>query len=265
MIERKKFILTMDLTPNFMSGSALRKHVGDHRWRKIIRKALVAERGLVCDICRFPARESKIIDAHEVFDYPEDGTVRLVAIQLLCTWCHDIKDFAQMERLIAQRVKRPERRQLIIEHFCHVNECPLAEFDEHYEDARRRVRAIEKRYGPVITPDQVHYGDFHDHYVKAQDPARFNGWTAAQHAIAVAIRRGVHEDYREEAIEIAKENDDFRDEILCLVKRKDYDAAVTLVIETIQEYCDIDDDPLPGHEFIYTSDGELYGHHWPGE
>ena len=102
MTERKPFILTMDLTPKFMSGYALRKHLSEYRWRKIIKKELVSARGLTCEICPFSANEPKHIDAHEVFEYLADDTVRIADIQLLCTRCHDIKDFAQTERLIAQ-------------------------------------------------------------------------------------------------------------------------------------------------------------------
>ena len=248
MTKSKNFTLTMDLTPHFMSGSALRKHVSEYRWRKIIRPELIAARGPNCEICHFTAIESKRIEAHEIFEYG-DNSIKLAAIQLLCTRCHDIKDFAQTERLIAKGVKETQRRQVVVDHFCRVNECTLAEFDAHYADARRRLQEIELRFGPSITPDQIHYGDYQHHHVKAQDPARFTGLTAAAHAIAAAIKRGaVHEDYRETALEIAKENSEFCDEILRLVKNGDIDAAAALVVETIGEYCDDGFEMYPDHE-----------------
>ncbi len=250
MTERKAPLLTMDLTPNFMSGYALRKHVSDYRWRKIIKKELVAVRGLICEICSFSTNETKHIDAHEVFEYLADDTVRLADIQLLCTRCHDIKDFAQTERLIAQGVKPPERRQLVIEHFCRVNECTPSEFNEHYDEARRHVRAIEKRYGPIIVHERVHYGDYHDNFLKAKDPARLNKWTAAQKAVADAIRyRVVHEDYREDILEIARDDELFAEELMQLVKASNYKAARSLIVEALAEYFDddsiiTDDEPI---------------------
>jgi len=49
-----------------------------------------------------------------------------------------------------------------------------------------------------------------------------------------------------------------------MTRRNDDDAVVKLIIETINEYRDVDD-PLPDHELISTLEGELYGHRSRGE
>ncbi|HEX3754179.1 MAG TPA: hypothetical protein VHV26_03805 [Rhizomicrobium sp.] len=250
MIAQKKFKLTIDLTPNFMSEYALRKHVSDHRWRKIIKKGLITARGLACEICDFSTNETSHIDAHEVFEYLADDTVWLADIQLLCTRCHDIKDFAQTERLIAEGVKPSERRQLVLNHFCRVNECTLSEFNEHYDEGRRYVRAIERRYGPNIAHERVHYGAYHGHFLKAKDRARLNKSTAAQMAVTDAIRSGVHEDYREDVLDIARNDELFAEELLLRVKAGDSEAARSLIAEALAEYFD-DDSIITDDEVIY--------------
>lgn len=248
MSERKTFILTMDLTPRFMSGYALRKHISEYRWRRIIKKSLAEKRGLVCEICGFSAKIPDLIDGHEAFAYLDDGTVRMVPIQLLCKRCHAIKDFAHTERLISHGVGL--NRQMLIDHFCEKNQCTLADFNEHYDEARRRVHEIEKRYGPIIAHERVHYGDYQDHYLKAKDPARLNKWTAAQKAIADAIcSSGVHEDYREDLLEIARNDELFAEELMQFAKGSNYKATRSLIAETLAEYFDddsiiTDDEPI---------------------
>jgi hypothetical protein len=264
----------MELVPNFMSAAALRKHVTEYTWRIRIVKRLRAERGLVCEICGFRAENPGIMDSHEVYEYSEDGSVRLSNIQILCSRCHDIKDFAQTERLIAEGHKPQARRDLIIEHFCRVNSCTLAEFKKHLSEAMCAVQELEKRYGPVLPHDRIDYGPFQDEFMKCQarrqavpphrrGAAAMNWYSATEKAIRIAKEHGVHPDYHDEILELARQDDRFRADILNLVRDSQFDAAVELIVRLLDEVDDDGSEVLPDHELIYAPNGDLYGHHWP--
>lgn len=235
MADDASYRLTIDLTPRFMSSAALRKKISGYRWKEIKRN-LVTERGLVCEICRNSVLPQKW-DAHEAFIYPDDGSVRLDAIQVLCKSCHAIKDFAQTERLIEGGVFTvPNYREILIEWFCRENRCCAKDFEAHYETARKRAEELDERYGPNMAQDRINYGAYHSYYLKAQDPERFKTHTAASHAIANLIKNGVHEDYREVLLEITSDDPKLSEEILRLVKAGDQKAARTRLLEELEDY-----------------------------
>jgi hypothetical protein len=161
---RHEFALTMDLTPAFMSRYALRK-VAKSRWPSI-RRSLLRERGPVCEICKFTAEEPRYIDAHEVFQYPANGAVRLVRIQLLCKRCHDCKHFDHLVRLEAEGIREGGRAGVVIDHFCRVNICTKKKFYDHLTESLRYKRKLELRYSSSLLIDHVHYGPYHERVVE---------------------------------------------------------------------------------------------------
>jgi hypothetical protein len=237
MTDVSDYRLTIELTPHFMSSAALRKKINKYRWQEI-RRTLASERGLVCETCsdKFESREQ--LDAHEVFIYPSDGTVLLKKIQLLCKDCHAVKDFAHTERLISDGTrKRPNFREILVERFCRLNKCSVADFNKHYESASKTARELERRYGPDIDQGRINYGPYHSYYVKAQDPERFNTHTATSHAVGELIRNGIlHEDYRETLLEIAKDDQQFAEKLLALVKAGDNKTTKAVLMEELEEY-----------------------------
>jgi hypothetical protein len=139
----KALILEMELTPHFMAGFSLPR-VAKGRWRGI-RKSLLRERGPICEICGFSAENPGLIDAHEVYEYPEDRIVRLVRIQLLCKRCHECKHLDHIERM-----GRSERVKLLIEHFCAINKCDLKKFQKHYDASWQEKHKTQQIYGLAI-------------------------------------------------------------------------------------------------------------------
>jgi hypothetical protein len=154
------FILKMELTPHFMAGLSLPR-VAKDRWPRI-RKALLEERGPVCEICGFVAENAGLIDAHEIYEYPESSVVRLVRIQLLCKRCHDCKHLDHVERM-----GRLARVKLLIEHFCNVNQCALAGFRKHYDNAWDDKNRIQRLYGTVLGEEQINYGEYNERVIEA--------------------------------------------------------------------------------------------------
>jgi hypothetical protein len=190
----------------------------------------------------------------EVFEYGGDGIVRLLRIQLLCKRCHDCKHFDHLLRMENSGSREKGRSELIIEHFCRLNACSNAAFEQHFAASERVRWELERKYGPAVPEDRVHYGPYNEQIALARKRRRQwhpNWWQALQTAIKYAVGHGLHPDYRDEIIELVRDDLPIRESLLRCIQKGDFDGAYTLIKEILEESRD-DWDPLP--------DGELYGH-----
>jgi hypothetical protein len=166
MARAKPFKLMMNLTPQFMSHVNIYS-VAPEIW-PAIRKGLLRERGPVCEICGFVAQERRLIDAHEKFKYLANS-VLLIGIQLLCKRCHDCTHFDHLLRLETAGIRGQGRGELIVEHFCSINECSRTAFDEHYAASQLRRFELQERFGANISLKQVRWGPYQE---KVAPPSR---------------------------------------------------------------------------------------------
>jgi len=231
--------------------------VAPGRWPGI-RNSLLRERGPVCEICGFVAQESRYIDAHEVFEYPDDGRIRLVGIQLLCKRCHDCKHFDQLLAMEKSGVRERGRSETLIEHFCRVNRCSRVEFGDNLQTSRRRSEELRKRYGSNPSADQVDYGPYQDTVARYRsDGSALNWWVALvrirKHANADRLDpdAGVFDNYDfKEIAGAVREDDHTRKEIVRLVNAGNHKGAYAVIVGLMAEVWDYDDGELfPDHEF----------------
>lgn len=160
MVQRT-YPLMMDLTPFFMAPFALRK-VAKGRWTSI-RRAVLRERGPVCEICGFVAQEARNIHAHEVYEYDVvNKKVRFGGIQLLCAWCHNCKDFAHFQRMERAGLNGKLTSAFLTARYCRVNQCSRQTFDRHLAAAWRTKIGLELAFGQDVKQEQIHYGAYHE-------------------------------------------------------------------------------------------------------
>ena len=115
----------------------LRKRLGQHRWTKL-RKAIIAERGLSCEVCGVKLTQTKDAKAHEVWTYThrgEKGIAKLERIELVCWFCHSCEHFALTQSLVAQGVLTEQAIWDTVAHFCKLN----GTTDQQFECCRTAV------------------------------------------------------------------------------------------------------------------------------
>ncbi|MGH7110345.1 MAG: HNH endonuclease, partial [Stellaceae bacterium] len=125
-------------------GSSSYKNVAIHRvgkslWAKI-RKELLAERGQVCEVCGFEARETRLIDAHERFRYIGDCCVVLDGIQLLCKKCHSCVHIS------GYKFSSDEQYEAAVAHYCTINGIERDTFDHDFDEAFTRMKKLEELF-----------------------------------------------------------------------------------------------------------------------
>jgi len=81
-----------------------------------------------------------------------------------------------------------------------------------------------------------------------------NWFGATERAIKVATQSRIHPDRHDEIMEIAAQSAEFRERILPLVRDRQYDAAVALIVASLEEAQEPDEAAwgiLPDHELYY--------------
>jgi hypothetical protein len=245
--------LTLTVAP-IWTPPALR-HVAPGRWPRI-RKTLLKERGPICEICGFAAEEPRYIDAHEVFEYLDDGTILLAGIQLLCKRCHDCKHFDQLLSMEKAGIREAGRAETVIEHFCRLNGCSRAEFEDSLETSRRRSEELRRRYGSDVPPAQVDYGPYNEIVSRSRRPGSPLNWWHVMQRIKKYAREGRftvdrgnvfdHRDY-DEIADALRYDDYTRDEIVRLGNAQDWRGAYAAIVALMEEMMD-DGELFPDHE-----------------
>jgi DNA replication protein DnaD len=170
---------------------------------------------------------------------------------------------------------RAERAELLITHFCKINSCTKELFEEHYAKAQEKKYELEMRYGASIGKDNIDYGKYNNRILQSrqrresrqrQGQHQLDWWQAVQRALKYATGRGLHPNYHEEIIELVKDDKEFREKLTAYINNKNFDDSYQLITEALQEareggFLEL----LPDHELLYAPNGDLYGHHWPGE
>ena len=232
------------------------RHIALGAWPGI-RKSLLKERGPICEICGFVAEEPRYIDAHEVFEYLDDGAIRLARIQLLCKRCHDCKHFDQLLSMEKAGVREAGRSEKVIKHFCHVNGCSRAEFENSLEASRRRTEELRRRYGSDVPADQIDYGPYNYIVTRPRRPGPSLNWWSVMQRVKKYAREGrfgadgnVFDIYDYDEIADAVRYDDHtRDEIVRLASARDYKGAHKAIVALMEEVWDDDGRELfPDHE-----------------
>lgn len=145
----------MDFQPVFMAGFSLRDK-DDSRWQKI-QKPIVASKS--CSICSFVATEKGKIHADEVWSFVSPPNVTLADVRPLCTWCHDAKDYSQLQRMVAKGIFPKSRLELVRQHYCRINECLSEDFEVDLAAAYEAKRSLEDKWDRNCRP-VVDYGEW---------------------------------------------------------------------------------------------------------
>jgi len=133
------FKLLIELVPagawNLSVYQLLKKRKQLHKWRKL-KEELVKKEGRRCWICD---TEGGRLEAHEFWEYDDATHVqKLAAIHHICSLCHKIKHIGfwchttDGKRSLA---KTGLTKAVLLQHFCKVNGCSLAEFEAHERHA----------------------------------------------------------------------------------------------------------------------------------
>jgi len=147
----------MDFQPVFMAGHSLQDRDPSH-WEHKVQPIIVPADQPQCTICGFIAREQRsLIQADEVWQFPEPPNVVLVDVRPLCRRCHDAKDFSHLLDRIKSGAVPKEREAVVRRHYCDQNGCSEDEFREDLDLALAEKRAVERRYNRNCRPT-VDYG-----------------------------------------------------------------------------------------------------------
>src|SRR3979411_1224351 len=84
-------LLAFDPTPAGLVTEPLLKSFGG-LWARL-RREHFAKGDLSCEICPAVETKARLINAHEVYSFPNPDTVRLERVAFLCTRCHDAIHF----------------------------------------------------------------------------------------------------------------------------------------------------------------------------
>lgn len=140
----EKFKLAIRPVPSPLWYRNLRHELGKYRWGKF-RAAIIAQRGLNCEVCGKAIAESKSVKAHEEWTYRisgERGTAKLEKIVLCCWHCHHSEHFLLTLKLVDQGVLTERAIKDTITHFCRLNGVTEKQFDEHLSQAEAEWRDL---------------------------------------------------------------------------------------------------------------------------
>jgi hypothetical protein len=98
---KKKRKLTIELVPKTSWYSNVRSNVTRAEWDKI-RKKSYAHANHKCEVCGATGKEQGFkhnVECHEIWEYTNDGTQKLIGLISLCPHCHKVKHpgLAQMK------------------------------------------------------------------------------------------------------------------------------------------------------------------------
>jgi len=139
------FKLTIDLVPKTAHFKSLYRYYQEKdeivKWKKL-KEQLFREEGRKCWICGKGAEGNKIainlkLDAHEFWNYRDDGVQELVAVHHICDLCHRIKHiglWCTTDYGIEEMKKIGLTKEMLIEHFCKVNNSTEEEFDRYEQE-----------------------------------------------------------------------------------------------------------------------------------
>jgi hypothetical protein len=121
--------LVIELVPRPLWGRSLAQLMPRYRWQKL-RAEILKRDGERCSVC---ASETKPLICDEVWDYEDAGRVaHLRRLRIICRMCSFVKHFGH-----AGTLAQDGRLDLeaVIEHFCRVNACDRAAFEQHRDAA----------------------------------------------------------------------------------------------------------------------------------
>ena len=133
----------INLVPLPLHFRNLRELMTQGDWKKV-RSDLIAERGVVCEICGKVETAPPRIYAHEDWEYDvstDPAVARLNGFQLVCWHCHACEHF-EHTKILGKTLLRavPDT----IAHFCRLNEVDETAFLEHEREAQEIYHARNK-------------------------------------------------------------------------------------------------------------------------
>jgi hypothetical protein len=121
--------LTIELVPEPCWYNNMRKVLPSTEWDKI-RRQVYHDHHHSCGICG--AHDIRL-SCHEIWEYDDEYHIqRLKGFIALCDMCHHVKHIGYAG-LLASEGKLD--MQLVIHHFCQVNECTVEAFTKHEQAA----------------------------------------------------------------------------------------------------------------------------------
>lgn len=121
----KELKLKIELVPKTAHYANLRNAVTRSVWEKIA-KETKKRQGNKCGIC---GDEGHRLYCHEMWEYDDSNFVyTLAGFISLCGYCHNIKHLGLTKIQAEQGLVDLEA---VVEHFCKVNGCTRAEYQEH--------------------------------------------------------------------------------------------------------------------------------------
>ncbi len=143
----EQFKLAIRPVPSPLWYKNLRHELGQHRWGKF-RAAIIAQRGMNCQICGKTITESKNVKAHEEWTYRVSGVSGVAKLEniVLCCWhCHHSEHFLLTLKLVDQGVLTERAINDTVAHFCRLNGVNEKQFDDHLYDAKAEWRELSSK------------------------------------------------------------------------------------------------------------------------
>lgn len=131
--------LLIRMVPGPLWGRNLRKSLPKSQWQKL-RKQVIAERGLKCQMCGKIETESKRVFAHEDWDYQSTyspAVAHLKQLLLSCWHCHAVEHFGATGNMVMSGELTQRAIEDTIDHFCRVNGADREAFYAHHKELRR--------------------------------------------------------------------------------------------------------------------------------
>lgn len=141
MDKTKNLKLCIELVPETCWYENLRQILPESEWGKI-RKEAYKKAGNKCEICGASGK----LNCHEIWEYDDKNNIQtLKGFQALCDNCHNIKHIGFVNVQISNGIWSKDVMDNLAKHFMKVNECSMATFNQHVEEAFNLWREMSKK------------------------------------------------------------------------------------------------------------------------
>lgn len=119
--------LTLELIPEMQWGQSLARLLPTEVWDSL-RREIYQKFNYECAICSGSGR----MNCHEVWTFDDKNHIQfLKGLQSLCDDCHMIRHWGRTVAETQKGTYPKDTLTRLTRHFCEVNECTVAEFEEH--------------------------------------------------------------------------------------------------------------------------------------
>jgi hypothetical protein len=147
-------VLSFDQTPAGLIGAPLRVAF-KNLWSQL-RQERFKDGNISCDICKMIETKKELIDAHEVYSFPDPNTIHLDRLLFVCRPCHYAIHFDRTTRRCDS-----DYVDEIKEHYMSVNGgLSEEEFDRDFDHSQRRSRGLRDYYRETLRSVSLNFGPY---------------------------------------------------------------------------------------------------------